>query len=223
MKVIKAHIRSACSLFLILCASQLVWGQNVDPTTNYFISGQGVAPWEFSLQFGQVKLENNSGKTIKGALKASPAKRHAEGDSIRLKWTPKDVRTEWGSQNENIYYATLNNGAKHFDLSSVKDQAALVFDVRVIKAPKDHVNISMESGWDWKTRSSIPIKAPLKKLPKKKWVSFPVPLQCFDNGKLDFSKITTVFMLNTSDKMELEIGDIRLAAFPADKVTCAKR
>ncbi|WP_096086302.1 putative glycoside hydrolase [Agaribacterium haliotis] len=216
-------LRAFCFGFVALLASSAVLAQQPDPNTQYLLDGKAVYPWEFSLQFGQEKIISGNGKTTKGALVASPAGKESDNDAVNLKWTPKDVRNEWGTQNENIYYVTLTNTMTAIDLSGIKDQAALVFDVKIIKPPKKHVNLWMEAGWDWKQRTSIPLKAPLKKLPKNKWISFPVPLQCFDDGEFDFSKVTSVFMLNTMGKMEIEIGDIYLSAYPADKVKCANR
>ncbi|AWB65012.1 hypothetical protein C2869_00505 [Saccharobesus litoralis] len=206
----------ALSLFVSVFAS----AQNLDANANYYIRGNNVGPWQFALQFGQVELQDKNAKTAKGSLIAKPAKKNSIGDALRLTWNPKGIKNEWGSENKNVLTATLTNSQWHTDLSSVVNGAALSFDIRVIKPPKKVVELTMESAWNWQQRSTIPLKNVLRRLPKKKWTTVPIPLKCFDNGKLDFSKITTSFMLYSQGKMDIEIGDIRLTAFPADKVKC---
>lgn len=192
--------------------------QTPDPNSYYLHQGQAVTPWELSLNFGDVVLnQDRAGKTLRNSLTASPG---SMDNSINLKWAPKGIKNEWGAADENILTMNIINRRELVDLTSVVDQAALVFDVKVLSAPNTQVDLTMECNWDWQCRSTIPIKQPLRKLPKKEWVSFPVPLQCFDKEGFDFSKISTSFMLSTTGKMEIELGEIRLAAFPQDQVNC---
>jgi hypothetical protein len=208
---------------IVLCIwvlSPLLLAQNLDHNINYFLQGRSVGSWELSLQFGQVKLDGNSGKTAKGSLVIEPTSRNTENDAVGLTWRPKGIKTEWGSVDANVMTMNLINTKGAIDLSSVKMDAALAFDIKVIKGPKEFVTLAMESNWDWKTRSEFPLKQVLNRLPDDKWLTIPIPLQCFDNGKLDFKKLTTIFMLQTTGKMQIELGDIRLTAYPADKVNC---
>ncbi len=184
------------------------------------IRGEGVAPWELSLQYGQVVLENKAGATVKNSLVAEPATRDKEGDAVRFTWNKKKVLTEWGSQNEAVSTVTVINKAGAIDLSDVKNQVALVVDLRVLKRPKDHVTLSLESNWDWESRASIALKNVLRKLPKKQWVSLPLPLQCFKDGDIDFTRLTSMMLLHTDGNLELEISGARLAVFPPEQVTC---
>ncbi|WP_020208745.1 putative glycoside hydrolase [Gilvimarinus chinensis] len=186
----------------------------------YIDQGEAVKPWELSLQFGQVLLENKAGATVKNSLVAEPAKRDKNGDAVRFTWNKKKVLTDWGGQNEAVSTVTLINTSGSIDLAEVKDQAALVVDLKVLERPNDHVTMSLESNWDWETRASIPLKSVLRKLPKKEWVSLPLPLQCFKGGDIDFTKLTSMMLLHTDGNLELEISGARLAAFPPEKVTC---
>lgn len=195
--------------------------QYLDPTANYFIQGRSVNPWELSLQFGQVKLKGNSGKTVRSSLVIEPASRNSENDVVKLTWKPKGIKTEWGSVDKNVMTLNLTNTQGSIDLSSVTNEAALAFDIKIIKAPKELVTLAMESNWDWKSRSEIPLKHVLTRLPKGEWLTLPIPIKCFDNGKLDFKKLTTLFMLQTSGRMQIELGDIRLTAYPRDKMNCS--
>ena len=192
-----------------------------DPNVNYLVAGQSVVPWELSLQFGKVVLENQSGETVRGSLVAEPANRHGENDAIRFTWSPKGVQNEWGSDDTSVQTITLINRMAQVDISPVVDQAALTMDIRVIKAPNKLVTLTLEAAWDWQTRSGVPIKSALRKVKKNEWISLPVPLRCFlkDKEDFDFSKLTGI-QLQTGGKMQIEISDVRLTAFPADKVNC---
>lgn len=194
--------------------------EELNPSINYLSSGKGVGPWEFSLQFGKHILQEEPIKTLKSSLVATRSTRNVENDTINLKWSPKGIKNEWDGINTTILTANLTNKSNHIDMLPVKDQAALVFDVKIKKAPNKNVDLTMECDWDWKCRSTIPLKSALKKLPKNEWISFPVPLKCFETGNFDFSKVTTTFMMQTTGKMEIELGDVRLAAFPPEQVNC---
>lgn len=214
-------IKIMAVVFGVFCWVPAVYSQEpLDPNIFYIDQGEGVKPWELSLQYGQVLLENKSGETVKKSLVAEPAQRDKPGDAIRFTWNKKKVLTDWGGQNQAVSTVTLINKSGPIDLAEVKDQAALVLDLRVLERPKEHVTLSLESGWDWKSRASVPLKNVLRKLPKKKWVSLPLPLQCFKGGDIDFTRLTSMMLLHTDGNLKLEISGARLAAFPPEKVTC---
>lgn len=198
-----------------------VKAQGLDPNIYYLHKAQGVKPWELSLNFGKALIRDGLAETAKKSLIAEPATKSEDRDALLLTWNKRSVLNEWNTTDAGASTLNLMNVMNSVDLSSIKSQAALVFDVRVIKAPTDLVELRMESNWDFNERGTVPLKQALKRLPKKKWISVPIPLQCFDNGGLDFTKVTTAFMLHTEGKMILELGDIRLSAFPQDKVKCA--
>lgn len=208
------------STIFFLFSSMQIHAEYLKPDINYFVQGRTIPPWELSLQFGQVKLDGNSGKTTRSSLVIEPSTRNIKNDAVKLTWNPKGIKNQWGSIDTNVMTLNLTNTKSLIDLSSVKMEAALTFDVKIIRSPKELVTLFMESNWNWKTRSTFPLKQVFNRLPKKEWVTVPIPLRCFDNGKLDFEKISTVFMLQTAGKMKLELGDIRLTAFPAENVRC---
>ena len=214
----KAFISMTAAVLLCLAA---VPALSNDPNVNYIVAGNSVAPWELSLQFGQVAIENQSGETVRDSLVAEPASRNGENDAIRFTWSPKGVKNEWGSDDKSVQTISLINKMAQVDISSVVDQAALTMDVRVIKAPNKLVTITLESEWDWETRTGVALKSTLRQIPKKEWISVPIPLRCFlkDNEDFDFSKLTGI-QLQTDGKMQIEISDLRLTAFPPDQVDC---
>ena len=192
-----------------------------DPNVHYLVAGKSIAPWELSLQFGKVLLENQSGETARASLVAEPSNRNGENDAIRFTWSPKGVKNEWGLDDKSVQTITLINRMAHVDISSVVDQAALTVDLRVLRAPSSQVTITLETAWDWKTRAGVALRSALRKVPKNEWISIPIPLRCFlgDNEAFDFSQLTGI-QLQTGGKMELEISDIRLTAYPAEMASC---
>ncbi len=192
-----------------------------DPNVHYLVAGKSIAPWELSLQFGNVVLENQSGQTVRASLVAEPANRNGEYDAIRFTWSPKGVKNEWGTDDTSVQTITLINRMAQVDISPVVDQAALTVDLRVIDAPSRPVTITLEAAWDWQTRSGVPLRSALRNIPRNEWISIPIPLRCFlgDNEAFDFSQLTGI-QLQTGGRMELEISDIRLTAYPAERANC---
>lgn len=212
------HFGTVLGLLLASLFPAMATAQSPDPNSTYLYQGSAVEPWELSLNFGKTVLdESREGSSTRGSLTASPG---SQENAINLKWSPKGIKNEWDADDKNVLTMNITNRLSVIDLTSVVDQAALVFDVRVISAPRKHVELTVECNWDWQCRSTIPLKQPLRKLPKNEWVSFPVPLKCLNKDGFDFSKLTTSFMLYSQGKMEIELGDVRLTAFPADKVKC---
>lgn len=78
----KPRIISSLLGGMALVLSTMLYAQYLDPNINYFTKGRVVSPWELSLQFGQVKLDGNSGKTARGSLIIEPATRTSENDVV---------------------------------------------------------------------------------------------------------------------------------------------
>lgn len=211
-------------VLLFLALGQLATAEQLDPSMHYYSGGKNIAPWELSLNFGKTKLVDGAGETTRGSLTAKPTKnKNGETNALHLTWKPRGIKNKWGSEDRNVLTLNIQNTQKQFDLSSVKDVASLVFDVNVIKAPNKLVSLTIESNWNWKTRTSVLLNTQLKKLKGKGWISIPVPLKCFDDEKVDFTKITQIFMLHTQGKMTLELGDVRLAANPPGDIICGNK
>ncbi|GEA01571.1 putative glycoside hydrolase [Alteromonas macleodii] len=206
-----------CSLVVVLLVSNSAFGKQneTDPNIHYFHEGLVISPWELSLNYGKNSIdENGYASTVRNSLVLRAVEGKNGNDAIQLKWKPKDIKTEWGGIDKNILTATLTNTGGFIDLSSVKENAAIALDIMVLSPPKELVDWTIESEWNWKQRASFPLKNVLKKLPKKEWITVPIPLKCFDGGSVNFSKITSIMQLSTEGKMEIVLGDIRLSALP---------
>ncbi|MBU3021275.1 putative glycoside hydrolase [Aestuariibacter sp. A3R04] len=190
---------------------------NTDPNIHYFMDGLVVTPWELSLEYGKSQIdENGRAATLRDSLVLQAVDGKNGKDAVQLKWKPKGIKTEWGGVNRNILTATLTNRGGSIDLSSVVNNAAITVDIMVMSPPKELVDWTIESEWNWKQRATFGLKHVLRKLPKKKWVTLPIPLKCFGNGNVNFSKITSIMQLSTEGKMDVIVGDIRLTAVAED-------
>ena len=190
---------------------------NPDPSIHYFVDGLVIAPWELSLEYGKSQIdEEGKAATVRNSLVLQAVDGKNGNDAVQLKWKPKGIKTEWGAVNKNILTATLTNRGGSIDLSSVVNNAAITVDIMVVSPPKELVDWTIESEWNWKQRATFGLKHVLRKLPKKKWVTLPIPLKCFGNGNVNFSKITSIMQLSTEGKMDVIVGDIRLTAVAED-------
>lgn len=202
-----------CLLMLIYPSVKALQSDIKDPTIFYLFEGQSVQPWQASLQFGQVPITNKEASTLRNSLSLK------QTDSLNLKWKPKDIKNEWGAIDENILTFNLINKLQHVDISSVTNKAALLVEFKVIRAPNELVDITLECEWNWKCRTSYALKNILRKVPKKEWLSIPIPLQCFSDPNFDFSKLSGL-MITTKGKMELELKSISLSALPSNFEAC---
>ena len=219
MRVFDMKLISTLCLTLLLTIINQAFA-NPDPNIHYLIGGQNVPPWQLSLSFGKVAYQAEKASTVRGSLTAEPSEKNTQSDAVRLKWKPKGIKNDWGGIDANILTMNLTNKNKHSDLTSVVEQAALTFDVKVNTPPKENVELMLECGWNWKCRTKFPLKNALRRLPKGKWVSVPIPLKCLVSEGFDFSKVTTIFSLKTLGKMDIELSNIQLTALPVAEISC---
>ena len=213
-------MKTLCSCLLIILSVVGISERalaNPDPNIHYFVDGLVIAPWELSLDYGKSQIdEEGKAATVRDSLVLKAVDGKNGNDAVQLKWKPKGIKTEWGGVNKNILTATLTNTGGSIDLSSVVNNAAITVDIMVMSPPKELVDWTIESEWNWKQRATFGLKHVLRKLPKKKWITLPIPLKCFGNGNVNFSKITSIMQLSTEGKMDVIVGDIRLTAVSED-------
>ncbi|WP_162926452.1 putative glycoside hydrolase [Teredinibacter purpureus] len=106
------------------------------------------------------------------------------------------------------------------NLSAVENAAAIVFDLKIDKTPSKAVSVGMDCGYP--CRAEFEIGATLRKSPKKKWFSMPIPLNCFKSDDFDLSKISSPLSISTEGKMTLSIANIRIERLPEGEQGCAE-
>ena len=107
-------------------------------------------------------------------------------------------------------------------LSTYRD-AALVFDLRVLRAPDRTVALDMRCGDA--CRGALDITRPLRALPLDAKRTLKLPLGCFAAAGVDLSRVDQPFGLSTSAAFAADIAHIRIvtgAAKDADALACAQ-
>ncbi len=218
------------SIINICASSALVLSFNVtaqqDPLVTYVSEGKPVAPWQATIGNAlnwSVPVKDQSAETERKNLTVSASKKNKEGDALLLKWKGKKVKGQWGG---NILYDSSFTLTKNkIDLSSVKDKAAITFDIKINRSPNEATHLAMQCNYNNNTcQSKFPLKQVLKQLPKDEWFSLPIPLACFSQTTqgtdFDYKNITSILSIATQGKLEIEIANIGLTAMPEGKTGC---
>jgi len=148
------------------------------------------------------------GSSASKKLKASKEDYQGKGDAIRLEFSRKKIKGDFG-----IYGSPIN-------IDSVKDAAALTFDVKMITKPDKGVQIALDCGYP--CRAEVEVARQLRKLPKNEWAVFPIPLNCFKSDDFDLKKINGVFVIGTEGKLKLSVANVRLEKLPAGNTGCTE-
>lgn len=209
------------SLFMVFFHSHC-WSFGTDPVSSFITQGNVVSPWAASVGNGlnwYIPVENQSGRTKRGNVSVSASSKDGDNDALNIKWKGKIVKTEWGG---NALYDSSFSLSKHnIDLSSVANAAALVLEIKVLKAPNENVALTMQCQNNAECKGVFPLKNVLRKLPKKTWTYLPIPLACFDSqGNFDFSQVTTALSIATQGKLEISLANVGLAPLPEGTTGC---
>ncbi|AWB65913.1 hypothetical protein C2869_05405 [Saccharobesus litoralis] len=225
MSYIKQHILTKTTAKGLLLSSLLIACSHTnafsnDSVSSYIHNGKAVKPWKMSIGNplnNNIKVKNQAAETAKGNLIVKPGKKNKNGDALHLKWRGRKIQNEWGGTSA----TTFKINGKKLDIDAVKNAAALVFEVKMLRSPSDAVELTAICKWNHKCKGSMSIKPLLKRLKKKKWSYLPIPLNCLGKDDFDFTQITE-FSLSTKGKLEMEIANVGLAPLAQGDKGCAK-
>lgn len=184
-------------------------GSALNPNFFYFVNGtltgsRGITlgdPGKWGLD-----IEGLTGESATGKIKIKPEDFQFEDDALRITWSRKDAKGELG-----IYGPAIN-------IAPYEDNAALTFDVKLHRLPKQSVKVGMDCGYP--CRAEFEVGMTLRKLKKDTWTSFPVPLNCLKSSNFDLSKVGGVFLISTSGQLDLSVANIRLEKLPEGSQGC---
>lgn len=217
----KSYMRHTLALVLTGFFTAQASSFGTDPVSSYLTQGKAVGNWTASIGNGlnyYIPLKDQQADTTRGNLTVRPAQQNAKGDALNLKWRGRKVKNEWGGNA--LYDSTFSLGRSNADISSVKELAALVLNIKVLRAPNALTKLTMQCNNSNKCTGELPINTALGKLPKDQWLNVPIPLSCFDkSGQFDFSKVTSI-SIGTQGKMEIELANIGLAPLPEGAAGC---
>ncbi|MEI8649290.1 putative glycoside hydrolase [Paraglaciecola sp. Hal342] len=217
----KFYRRRTLALLITGLFTAQVFGFGTDPVSSYLTQGKAVGNWSASIGNGlnyYIPLEDQQAATVRGNLTVRPDKQNAKGDALHLKWKGRKVKNEWGGNA--LYDSTFSLGRSNADISSVKELAALVLNIKVLRAPNALTKLTLQCQNSNKCKSEFPINTALGKLQKDQWLNVPIPLSCFDkSGQFDFSNLTGI-SIATQGKMEIVLANVGLAPLPDGMSGC---
>lgn len=181
----------------------------LNPNFHYFIAGQVVGPRGFSVgdpSNWSISLIDLVGHSVGKKVKAKPEDYQGKNDALNVVWSKAKMNGQLA-----LYGDPIN-------LAAVRDQATLVFDLKVERKPTKDVTISMDC--EWPCRGSFNATNVLKKFPKGEWRYFSLPLNCIRGDKFDLSKINGVFLMSTDGALELSLANIRLERLAEGEKGC---
>lgn len=154
-------------------------------------------------------VENRTGKSAGNKISVAPTDFKGTGDAIQITWNPR-------KKVDGIF----SIGGTPFDLTAMKDVAALTIDMRVdVKPDKDlQVRLSCE----YPCQADVSIRKMISQMPKGEWFSLPIPLNCFKGKEFDLSKISSPFILTSNGKATISITNVRLEKLAEGDNGCAE-
>ncbi|WP_416305051.1 putative glycoside hydrolase [Neptunicella sp. SCSIO 80796] len=197
-----------CSISLAAYAQD----NQLNPHYFYFFNGQTPGSWGLTLgdQTNWVlAVKDKQGESKDGQIEMTPATYQSSGDAINLKWSRKKGKGQFA-----IYGSPI-------DLTSIEHRAALTMEVKVITRPKKALSIGVDCGYP--CRGELQVHKMFRELPKEKWTTVPIPLDCFSVKGLDVSKINAPFLIATEGQLEIELANIRMEMLPEGTATCASQ
>jgi len=106
--------------------------------------------------------------------------------------------------------ATASLAAKHpLDMSQYVDQnAALIFSMKVDRAPKGKVSLSMVCGGE--CNSSLPLAGMLKQAKLGEYRDYKIDLGCFIGNDAKFNSLTEAFVMRSTEALDVVVADIKI-------------
>ena len=183
---------------------------DLNPDFFYFFNGKTQGNWQIILgdeDNYMLPVTSDNGESAGKRMSLSRTDYQATGDALNLKWSRKKGRASFALYGANV------------DLSALENKAALTFELKVLKKPKGTVSLGMDCGYP--CRGEMNIQKMLRDFEVDKWVTFPIPINCFKAKGLDLSKVNAPILLSADQPFEIEIANIRLELLPEGAPTCA--
>ncbi|MFY0576529.1 glycoside hydrolase family 3 C-terminal domain-containing protein [Cystobacter fuscus] len=150
----------------------------------------------------------DSTQTLKGEVVATPV-----GDRVGSQWA--GIETTWTKAGQILMQAP---GERRDLLKYSNSNSSVVFDIKMSEHPTSAVTARVDSGYP--SRAELDITEAFKALPDEEWTEVALPLACFTDMNLDYTRIDTPLLITTSGTMKLTIANIRWVPNKPGSVTC---
>ena len=170
-----------------------------------------ISPWTMKI----ADPSNWAGEVISGNTASLPNISITKvGDQNGVQWAA--LKAEYTGEGQ------LYSMAPAADLSSeLSNASTLSFDLKVDSAPTGDVFTRIDCGWP--CAHEINLKSALIARDDGTWHNYRIPLSCFADGGVDFTKIDTGFLMYTDAAFTATVANIRWVpntANGADVLTC---
>ncbi len=206
MKLIKLIIVS--SLFFVSSTNST---ETVNSKFVYLQENKVISPWIASVgnkANWYVPAKEDRLATIGGDLKV------AFNDQTKL----SGIALQWNSKTD---IASFSLSGPIIDLSKIEDAVVLMFDIYIESKVKEPIAVAMGCGDPCKGK--VHIRKLLTKQTRKKWLTIPIPLNCFSKNGADLTKINAPFIIETKGKLKIRLKNIQLARSEKSDLGCKKQ
>jgi beta-glucosidase len=162
-------------------------------------------PWQLSLTDNLNNTKPVTASVLSlGAINYRAVDRLVQEDSIQLQWSGKAQASAGFIAKERV------------DYSSIPEQAALVFDIKVDKKPSAEVKLIMNCGSDCGAEKAI--TDTLQKANIGQWQTLSVSMNCFKKAKMDM--LLSPFTLSTAGELGLSLHHLRIESNSTPVISC---
>ncbi|WP_323847410.1 glycoside hydrolase family 3 protein [Microbulbifer magnicolonia] len=162
-------------------------------------AGRALAPWSLEAvdSSNRSRAITDSVTELNG-LRVQAVDRNVQGDSRRV---------QWGGQGPASIGFFAN---QRTDLSGyLKSGGALLFDVKVDRAPSSDVRVGISCGTD--CLAELPVTELLRGAERGEWQTLSVSLQCLAEQGARMDMVLSPFYMTTAGEMDVSVNSVRVA------------
>lgn len=167
-----------------------------------------LAPWELVLADARNNRATLTGSTANlGAVTVRAVDRNVQEDTVRIQWNG-DAAGSAG------FYSRTRADLSNF----ANEQGALVFDMKIDRAPSAAVSLDMNCGQD--CGAQIDVTSRLQKITDGEWNTVSVALACFSKAGARLDMLLSPFTLSTTGALDLSLYNVRIEKNVAADIGC---
>lgn len=167
-------------------------------------AGNVKAPWQLYLSDERGRTMVTSNVTKQGAVQMRTVDRRVQEDARRLSFNGTDLAKVGFSANFPEDLRALS-----------QSDSALVFDVKIEKAPTAAVNLDMHC--EIGCKNSVALTEKFNQLSANQWHTVSVDLACFDADLSRLAKVIVPIEFSTQGQLDFAFSDVKLMPNMADK------
>ncbi|MBN8430396.1 glycoside hydrolase family 3 C-terminal domain-containing protein [Microbulbifer salipaludis] len=171
-------------------------------------NGRALDPWHFQVvDAANHQSVISSSVTKLNGISVKSVDRNVQEDSRRLQWTGEGDATVG-------FFANSRTDLSRYAANG----GALVFDVKIDRAPSDAVNIGINCGMDCGAEQAI--TEVLSGMTAGEWKTVAVDLQCLATDGVKMDMVLSPFYVRTAGALDMTVHNIHVAADAKADIHC---